>query len=78
MPLLSHGTPQRTSEPQSGAGSGGSSGCDEEEVDVLLFTPDKVPPTQECENGLDHMEITPEEEDEDDGNEIDVTGDEAE
>ncbi|KAM8879301.1 uncharacterized protein AB9W97_014741 [Spinachia spinachia] len=76
---LSHRTPRRTSEPQSDAvGSGGSSGCDEEEeveVDVLLLSPDKVPPTQRCENGLDHMEITAEDEDEEDGNEIDVTGD---
>ncbi|XP_037328792.2 uncharacterized protein LOC119218450 [Pungitius pungitius] len=82
IPSLSHRTVQRTGETQSDAvGSGGSSGCDEEEeveVDVVLLSPDKVSPTQECENVLDHMEITPEEEDEEDGNEIDVTGDEAE
>ncbi|XP_039660590.1 uncharacterized protein LOC120561483 isoform X2 [Perca fluviatilis] len=53
---------------------------EEVEVDVLFYSPDKVPQTRECENGLDNMEITPEEEEEEeeDVNEIDVTGDEAE
>lgn len=66
-----------------------SPGCDQEkedeeeeeeevEVDVLLYSPDKVPRTKECENGLDNMHITPEEEEEEDVHEIDVTGDEAE
>lgn len=47
---------------------------EEEEVDVLLFSPERVPKTGECENALKNMEISPDEEEED-GNEIDVTGD---
>lgn len=57
-----------------------TSGCDqeeEEEVDVLLFSPDRAPKPSECENALNNMEISPDEEEED-VNEIDVTGDEAE
>lgn len=57
-----------------------TSGCDqeeEEEVDVLLFSPDRALKTSECENALNKMEISPDEEEED-VNEIDVTGDEAE
>ncbi|XP_034393575.1 uncharacterized protein LOC117733790 [Cyclopterus lumpus] len=86
MPLvhnLNSRIPERTSPPRLGAvGFGRSSGCDqeeeeeeEEEVDVLLFSPDKVTLTEVFENGLDNMEITPEEEEEEDVIEIDVTGD---
>lgn len=47
----------------------------EEEVDVLLYSP--VPLSRV--SGLGNMDISPdEEEDEEDLNEIDVTGDEAE
>lgn len=60
-----------------------TSGCDQDEeeeveVDVLLFSPDRAPQVKECENGFTNMEITPDEEEEEDVNEIDVTGDEAE
>ncbi|KAF3851962.1 hypothetical protein F7725_005317 [Dissostichus mawsoni] len=55
-----------------------TSGCDQEEneeeeevdveeeveVDILHYSPDKVPPSRECLNGLDNIEITPEEEEE--------------
>ncbi|XP_071361229.1 uncharacterized protein [Trachinotus anak] len=51
---------------------------EEVEVDVLLYSPLKVPQTRECDDGLNNMEITPDEEEEEDVNEIDVTGDEAE
>ncbi|XP_041639967.1 BTB/POZ domain-containing protein 18-like isoform X2 [Cheilinus undulatus] len=53
---------------------------DEVEVDVLLFSPDKVPRTRYRETGAEHtdMVLEEEEEEEEDGNEIDVTGDEAE
>lgn len=65
-----------------------STGCDQEEeeeedveVDVLVYSP--VPHSRVGENGLDNMDISPEEEEEEDVeeedvNEIDVTGDEAE
>ncbi|TDH16532.1 hypothetical protein EPR50_G00020290 [Perca flavescens] len=84
-------TPETTGPPRpQTVGFSKSSGCDqaedeeeEEEVDVLLYSPDKVLQTRECENGLVNMEMTPEEEEEEeeeeeDVNEIDVTGDEAE
>ena len=80
-------TPERTAPPLSDAVSFiKSSGCDQEEreeeeeveVDVLLFSPDKVPQSRQCENGLDNMDVSPEEEEDEDVNEIDVTGDEAE
>lgn len=80
-------TPERTGPPLSDTvGFSKSSGCDQEkeeeeevEVDVLLYSPDKVLRTKECENGLDSMHIiSPEEEEEEDVHEIDVTGDEAE
>ncbi|XP_044044820.1 uncharacterized protein LOC122872861 isoform X2 [Siniperca chuatsi] len=87
MPLdhnLNPQTPEGTGPPLSDTvGFSTSSGCDQEggeeevEVDVLLYSPDKVPQISECENGLD-MDINPEEEEEEDVNEIDVTGDEAE
>lgn len=49
----------------------------EEEVDVLLYSP--MPLSRVSDNGLGNMDISPdEEEDEEDLNEIDVTGDEAE
>ncbi|KAM3623943.1 uncharacterized protein V6R79_017204 [Siganus canaliculatus] len=51
---------------------------EEEEVDVLLYSPDRDPPSKQCENRLDNMEVSPEEDEEEDGHEIDVTGDEAE
>nr|XP_046259425.1 uncharacterized protein LOC124066727 isoform X2 [Scatophagus argus] len=51
---------------------------EEVEVDILLYSPDKVPQSRECKNGQDNMDITPEEEEEEDVTEIDVTGDEAE
>lgn len=59
------------------------SGCDQEEeeeveVDVLLYSPVKVPQTGEREDGLINTEITLDEDEEEDVNEIDVTGDEAE
>lgn len=58
-----------------------TSGCDHEEeeeveVDVLLFSPVRAPEIRECEDTL-NMEVSPDEEEED-VNEIDVTGDEAE
>lgn len=76
-------TPQRTGPPLSdAAGFSRSSGCEQEEeeveVDVLLYSPHKVPQTGEGENRVDNTDITPEEEEEEDVNEIDVTGDEAE
>ncbi|XP_044202324.1 uncharacterized protein LOC122979161 isoform X1 [Thunnus albacares] len=74
-------TPERTGPSLSG-GFSWNSGCNQEEeeveVDVLLYSPDKVPQTRECEDGLDNMALTPDEEEEEDVNEIDVTGDEAE
>ncbi|XP_068590800.1 micronuclear linker histone polyprotein-like isoform X2 [Cebidichthys violaceus] len=86
-------TPERHGPPLSHAGGfGTSAGCDqeeeeeEEEIDVLLCSPDKVPQTKDCENGLDSMALIPEEEEEEeekeeeeeDMSEIDVTGDETE
>lgn len=55
------------------------SGCDQEEeeeveVDVLLYSPVKVPQTGEREDGLINTEITLDEDEEEDVNEIDVTG----
>ncbi|KAM8771752.1 uncharacterized protein AB9X84_001256 isoform 2-T3 [Acanthopagrus schlegelii] len=63
-----------------------SSGCsrekeeddNEEEVDILLCSPDKVPQFRGHEKTLDNIDSTAEEEEEEDVNEIDVTGDEAE
>ncbi|KAK2815655.1 hypothetical protein Q5P01_026122 [Channa striata] len=58
--------------------------CDQEEeeedveVDVMIFSPDKVPETKDCEHGLNKMEITPDEDEEEDVRDIDVTGDEEE
>ncbi|XP_029295885.1 uncharacterized protein LOC115013599 isoform X1 [Cottoperca gobio] len=80
-------TPESTAPPLSDAvGFSKSSGCDQGEtkeeedvdVDVLIYSPDQVPQTGECENRLDCIEITPEEEEEEDVTEVDVTGDEAE
>ncbi|XP_033481055.1 uncharacterized protein LOC117255917 isoform X2 [Epinephelus lanceolatus] len=79
-------TMERTSPPLSDTVAfSKKSDCDQEEeveeegeVDVLLYSPDKVPHIRECEKGLDNMAISPEEEEEDDETEIDVTGDEAE
>ncbi|XP_068445452.1 uncharacterized protein [Clinocottus analis] len=73
-------TPERTSPPLLDAvWFGRSSGCDQEEeeveVDILLFSPDKLPLAEECENGLDNVETTSEQEEEEDVIEIDVTGD---
>lgn len=46
-------------------------------MDVLLYSP--MPLSRVSDNGLGNMDISPdEEEDEEDLNEIDVTGDEAE
>lgn len=72
-------TPERIGPPLPNAVvfSGSSEEVEEEvEVDVLLYTP--VPESRVGENGLDNMDIFPEEEEEEDVNEIDVTGDEAE
>ncbi|XP_050922978.1 uncharacterized protein LOC108885748 [Lates calcarifer] len=71
-------TPERTGPPLPGAG-GIVSGCDQEEeeeveVDVLLYSPVKVPQTGEREDGLINTEITLDEDEEEDVNEIDVTG----
>ncbi|XP_045904502.1 uncharacterized protein LOC123970491 [Micropterus dolomieu] len=85
-PNLDPQTPEITGLPLSDAvGFRKSTGCDQEEeeeeeveVDVLLYSPDKVPQSSECEICLDNMEVTPEEEEEEDVHEIDVTGDEAE
>ncbi|TKS69232.1 hypothetical protein D9C73_003296 [Collichthys lucidus] len=86
-------TPERTGPPLPDTGAATkSSGCNQQEeddddddddeevdVDILLYSPDKEPQPGECENGLDDMDINlEEEEDEEDLNEIDVTGDEAE
>lgn len=51
---------------------------EEEEVDILLYSPDKVPQFRGHDKTLDNIDTTAEEEEEDDVNEIDVTGDEAE
>ncbi|XP_062244471.1 uncharacterized protein LOC133954170 [Platichthys flesus] len=48
---------------------------DEEEVDVLLYSPVKL---QSREDGLHNIQIIPDEEEEEDVDEIDVTGDEEE
>lgn len=48
---------------------------EEEEVDVLHYSPDNVPQTREWDVGPNHSDTT---EDEEDVHEIDVTGDEAE
>ncbi|XP_040003066.1 uncharacterized protein LOC120800780 isoform X2 [Xiphias gladius] len=77
-------TPERTGLPLPDAGGiSGTSGCDQEEeeeveVDVLLYSPVQVPQARVCGDGLDSTEITPDEEEEEDVNEIDVTGDETE
>lgn len=51
---------------------------EEEEVDVLVCSPEKASQTRECEGFLNNTDMTPNEDEEDDVNEIDVTGDEAE
>jgi len=51
---------------------------EEEEVDVLLYSPEKGPLNRGCEDGPSKMVIISDEEEEEDVNEIDVTGDEAE
>lgn len=51
---------------------------EEEEVDVLVCSPEKASQTRECEGFLNNIDMTPNEDEEDDVNEIDVTGDEAE
>lgn len=51
---------------------------EEEEVDVLVCSPEKASQTRECEGFLNNIDMTPNEDEEDDANEIDVTGDEAE
>lgn len=82
-------TPERPGPaPSDRGGSIKSSGCsrekeeaneeEEEEVDILLYSPDKVPQFRGQDKTLDNMDTTAEEEEEDDVNEIDVTGDEAE
>lgn len=75
-------TPGRAGPPLSVAGGiSRTSGCkeeedeEEEEVDILCFSPVKV---QTTEDELHNVEIIPDEEEEEDANEIDVTGDEAE
>nr|XP_019939867.1 PREDICTED: uncharacterized protein LOC109627625 [Paralichthys olivaceus] len=76
-------TPEKTSPHLSeAAGISRTPGCEEEEVeveeveevDVLLYSPVKL---QIREDGLHNMEIIPDEEEEEDMNDIDVTGDEA-
>lgn len=82
----SHGDSQLPLSPQTPERTGPSlpsiSACSQEEeeveVDVLLYSPDKVSQTRECEPGLHNTDISPDEEEEEDVNEIDVTGDEAE
>lgn len=89
--LLEHNmeplTPERPGPaPSDSGGFIKSSGCsrekaeddDEEEVDILLYSPDKVPQFRGHEKTLDNIDSTAEEEEEEDVNEIDVTGDEAE
>lgn len=82
MPLdhnLNPQTPERMGPSLSDAGRLSCNQEEEEvEVDVLLYSPDKVSQPRECEAGLDNTDIIPDEEDEEDVNEIDVTGDEAE
>ncbi|KAK2919421.1 hypothetical protein Q8A73_003792 [Channa argus] len=51
---------------------------EEVEVDVVVYSPDKVLQTKDCEDGLNKIEITPDEDEEEDVNDIDVTGDESE
>ncbi len=79
--------PQRFDPSQSdSAGFIKSSGCDQDEeeeqeeveVDILLYSPDKGPQSSNCENELVNMDASLEEDEDEDGNEIDVTGDEAE
>ncbi|XP_056227214.1 uncharacterized protein LOC130165997 isoform X2 [Seriola aureovittata] len=90
--LLSDDNLQPKTPPPDAGGISRTSGCggeeeekeeggeeeEEVEVDVLLYSPVKVPQTRECEDEHNNMEITPDEEEEEDVNEIDVTGDEAE
>ncbi|XP_034543132.1 uncharacterized protein LOC117815491 isoform X2 [Notolabrus celidotus] len=82
-------TPQRTVLPLMDAdGCNRISGCaqvgkdeeedEEAEVDILLCSPDKVPQTRDRENGLENVDTSPEEDEEEDVKEIDVTGDETE
>lgn len=67
-------------------GVGRTSGCDDkgkedddEEVDVLVYSPENGPQTAGCGDGLlSNIDVTPDEDEEEDVNEIDVTGDEAE
>ncbi|XP_041838389.1 uncharacterized protein LOC121638037 [Melanotaenia boesemani] len=51
---------------------------EEGEVDVLVFSPEKRPLTKEYEGDLNNMVLTPDEDEDDEMNEIDVTGDETE
>ncbi|KAM4585320.1 uncharacterized protein PAE49_004603 [Odontesthes bonariensis] len=51
---------------------------EEEEVDVLLYSPEKGPLNTGCEDGPSNMVLISDEEEEEDVNEIDVTGDEGE
>ncbi|XP_042341019.1 uncharacterized protein LOC121942023 [Plectropomus leopardus] len=83
---LNHKSPERTgSRLPDPVALSQSSDCNREEedegeleVDVLLYSPEKVPQTGVYENGLNSIIITPEEEEEEDVNEIDVTGHGAE
>ena len=80
---LTHNSPPQTPERPApsapgAAGIGTVSGQEDEEeveVDVVLYSPEKRPPPREYEGGLDNMVITPDEEEEDDMSDIDVTGD---
>lgn len=78
--------PQKTVQPLIEAnGCDKLSGCaqgdvdeDEEEVDILFFSPGTVPQTVAFEDGLENVDTSLEEDgDEEDVREIDVTGDEA-
>ncbi|CAJ1052961.1 uncharacterized protein LOC117815491 isoform X1 [Xyrichtys novacula] len=51
---------------------------EDEEVDVLLLSPERVPQSRDCENGLENVDPSPEEDEDEDAREVDVTGDEAE
>ncbi|XP_030595991.1 uncharacterized protein LOC115787426 [Archocentrus centrarchus] len=63
----------------SGCDQKGEEEEDEEEVDVLVYSPEKAPLTTGCGAGLlNSTDVTPDEDEEEDVNEIDVTGDEAE
>ncbi|XP_028275935.1 uncharacterized protein LOC114445139 [Parambassis ranga] len=72
--------PEKTGPPVSGSEDvSRTEEGEEEEVDILLYSPEKDPQGRACEFGLNGVDMTAdEEEEEEERNDIDVTGDEAE